>query len=398
MFGVGLWSRFVRNEPLTPAFTTEPVPVSTPPSPVIDTGTLYGVRTIDEVVEFGARRVTRAEAMRIPAVKLGRDLICRAGAMPLQMLDTSNAVRPWPLLSQPEDGVSALTTWSQVIEDLILYPAAWLYVVNLRWSGHPATVLRLDPASVSVPKVSKQVRTATGSGSTMVYDPDPGLIRIDSPSDGLLTAGADAIRALGRLNRAALMAAEGLPPQDWFTPVEGNDPDDEAVQDLLDSWLTARQKRTTGWVPGVVEYHQSTYDAEKAQLADARQQGVLEVARLLGVDPEDLGVSTTSRTYANQQDRRRDRIDFAMGQYTAAIEARLSMDDVTPVGCTVRFDTSRLSSANDLTAAQTDAALITAGIKTRDEIRGERGLEPLGVQPAPPVPALPAASQTEEVA
>jgi hypothetical protein len=37
--------------------------------------------------------------------------------------------------------------------------------------------------------------------------------------------------------------------------------------------------------------------AEELQLADARNLAITEIARLCGVDPEDLEISTTSRTY-----------------------------------------------------------------------------------------------------
>lgn len=61
-----------------------------------------------------------------------------------------------------------------------------------------------------------------------------------------------------------------------------------------------------------------------------------------------------------------------------AIEARLSMDDITPHGYTVAFDTSDFLRLDDLAAAQADSVLIAAKVLTRDEARAKRGLEPLG--------------------
>jgi HK97 family phage prohead protease len=68
------------------------------------------------------------------------------------------------------------------------------------------------------------------------------------------------------------------------------------------------------------------------QLADARQHAVLEIARAMGIDPEDLGVSTTSRTYQNGEQRRLDLTDFTLAAYSLALQQRLSMRDVLPRG------------------------------------------------------------------
>ena len=355
----------------------------------IDPGTLYGVQSIDQVTRPGVWRISRREAMAVPAVKRGCDIITRVGQTPLQMLDSSNRATYRSFLAQPEVGIPAAITWSRVVKDLILYDAAWFAVTAVGFDGRVASGVRLDPETVAVPQHTRTFRTATGSGTAQVYDPDPFLIRIDSPTDPLLVAGARAIRALGRLELAALRAAEGVPPQDWFTPKDATaEPDDDSVQELLDTWLQARQTRATAYVPGALDYNQSEVDAEKAQLADARQHGVLEVARLMGIDPEDLGVSTTTRTYQNGQDRRLDRLTYTLGQYRSAIESRLSMDDITPRGQTVAFLTSELTAADDYTAARTDEINSRSGVETLNEIRARKG-RPVTDKPDPPAPATP---------
>jgi phage portal protein BeeE len=65
---------------------------------------------------------------------------------------------------------------------------------------------------------------------------------------------------------------------------------------------------------------------------------VLEIARMAGVDPEELGVSVTSRTYSNQFDRRKAFLDFTLGPYMTAIEQTLSGPNVVPQGYHARFD------------------------------------------------------------
>ncbi|HEY9522841.1 MAG TPA: hypothetical protein VIR33_06355, partial [Thermopolyspora sp.] len=80
-----------------------------------------------------------------------------------------------------------------------------------------------------------------------------------------------------------------------------------------------------------------------------------------------------------------------------AVEGRLSMNDLTPIGYRVKFDTSSFLRLDDQAAASTDATLIGAKVLLPDEAREKRGLEPLGL-PAPTAgqparPALPAAQE-----
>lgn len=339
----------------------------------IDPGTLYGVPSIDDYI-FNRMRITRAEALRVPAVKRARDLICgEIGQFPLRLYDPNGRAVDWSLLDQPESGVARSITMTRTVEDLLLSERSWWRVANLGWHGRPVDVLRLDPETVSVqPKI-----VTYAEGTATVWPEIPGLIRIDSPNEGLLTA-SPAIRACVALDRAALNYVDGTPPIEYFTSADGVDPSAQDVIEFLDSWLEARRKRSTGYVPAAFTYNTPGWDPEKLQLASAREFAILEVARLTGIDAEELSVSTTSRTYANMQDRRRHRVESVLGPYMTAIEGRLSMDDVTPRGFTVGFDTAAYLRLDDLSAATADKTLVDAGILLRDEARTKRGLEPLG--------------------
>lgn len=368
----------------------------------IDSGTLYGVQSVDDAMVWtqGNARVSRREALAVPAVKRARDLIAGGlGQLTLQLLDPASKPVEWTLLSQPEEGVPSTITWTNVVADLLFDSRAWLQITHTGWHGKPAHVVKLDADTTTVKPELKVYRSASGGGSAQVWPTDPHLIRIDSPNDPLLVAGARAIRALGRLEAAALNSAEGVPPMDYFTTegdIEPFEDDDEAVE-FLDAWAEARRARATAKVPTGLKYNTNAFSPEQLQLVQARTMAIAEIARLTGIDAEDLGVSTTSRTYFNAQDRRRALLDFTFGPYRRAIEARLSMDDVTPRGYTVRFDTSEFARADDLTTAQTDAVLISSGIEGVDEIRARRGLPALPASEAPPAPPSEAGSTTPAV-
>lgn len=360
----------------------------------IDSGVLYGALTPPEPWGVAQRRVNRAEAMQVPAVKRARDLICGTiGQMPLHLVGPDGQATPWSLFQQPETGVPRSVSMTRLAEDLLFEAKGWWRVTHEGWHDRPVEVIRLDPTSVTIRPDWKVYYTPTGNGVATEWLPDAQVIRFDSPNDALLVAGARAIRNLTRLEQAALNQAEGVPPMDYFTPAEGADPADDAdVQDLLDAWALARKMRSTAYVPAALQYHANQFNAEQLQMAQAREFSITEIARITGIDAEELSVSTTSRTYQNMQDRRRHYLDFVVGPYLTAIEDRLSMDDVSPRGYRAKFDTTTFLRADDKTRAETDVALITAGVLDPTEAREARGL----TGPAPERPALPA--PTEEPA
>jgi hypothetical protein len=358
----------------------------------IDSGVLYGTPTLDDYI-FGRAAITREEALSVPAVKRARDLICgEIGQFPLVLLDPRGKPTDWPLLSQPEASVARSVTITRTVEDLLLFERSWWKTTHLAWHGRPAEVIRLDPATVVV----QPTYVYFPEGSALVWPDVAGLIRLDSPNGGLLTC-SPAIRTYIALARAAARSASGRPPVDWFTPAEGADPaDDTTIAQILDDWYTARQLGDTAYVPAALKYNRDGFNPEQLQLSQAREFAVTEIARLTGIDAEELSVSTSSRTYFNAQDRRRQRIESVLGPYMTAIEGRLSMADLTPVGYRVVFDTSNFLRLDDQAAATTDQTLIAAKVITPDEARAKRDLEPLGLPAPESTPAaLPA---TQEVA
>lgn len=342
---------------------------------IIDPGTLYGVQSFDDVL-YRTGRVTRAELLRVPAVKRARDLICSTiGQFPLAVFDAAGkpATSFTPnLLTAGEPGVPSSITWTRVVEDMFFFERAWLREHTTAWHGRVAEFRRLDAETVNIkPKIVQYKE-----GSAQVWPDRPGLIRIDSPNTGIADC-SPAVRACIALERIAFNHLNGAPPIDYFTPKDNVDPfdDDDDASEFLDSWAEARRTRSTAYIPAELEYKVEGWDPEKLQLSDARQFAVLEVARLTGIDPEELGVSTTSRTYFNAQDRRRSRTEDVLGPYMTAIESRLSMDDITPHGYTVRFDPAAYLSLDELSAAQADSTLVAANILRPEEAREKRGLD-----------------------
>lgn len=355
----------------------------------VDSGVLYGVPSLDDYI-YGRGKISRQDALAVPAIKRARDLICGGiGQFPLILLGPDGKPQDWSLLSQPESGVARSVTMTRTVEDMLLTERAWWRVTHVGWHGKPAQVIRLEADTVTV--VPKYVSYLEGQAK--VWPTIPDLIRIDSPNGGLLTA-SPGIRAYIALARIAMQAVDGAPPIDWFTAGDdGEDPEDEEVEEILDDWASARYRRRTAFVPKMLKYNRDGFNPEQLQMSQAREFAITEIARLTGIDAEELSVSTTSRTYFNAQDRRRDRLESVLGPYMTAIEGRLSMEDVTPRGYRVLFDTSSYLRLDDQAAAQTDQVLISSHVISPAEAREKRGLDPNG---APELPAAPAPQEVTQ--
>lgn len=298
---------------------------------------IFGLTSYEDPVAY-APRIDRKSAMQVPAVKRARDLIASSiGTLPLNLSAPDRHNAPWALFERPEADRTRLWTITKTVEDLLLEQTAWWRILERDWRGYPTKVRRLAPRSVTVRKDGKVYYSGPGrqhAGTANEWVQDADLIRFDSPNDGLLSAGARAIRTCLTLDSSAAKYAAGSPPVDWF---ESDDPVDDP-QTLVSDWATARKTNTTGFVPWGVRYKRDGWTPEQLQMAEARNHAVLEIARIAGVDPEELGVSTTSRTYANMFERRKAFIDFTLGPYMHAVEETLSGPNVTPRGYTARFD------------------------------------------------------------
>jgi HK97 family phage prohead protease len=327
-----------------------------------------------------AQRIDRRTAIQVPAVKRARDIIAGPlGTLPLTLVGPGQQRVDWQLFRQPERDVPRSVTWTKTAEDLLFEGVAWWFVTGYEWRGYPSEVIRLDPRSVDVMKDGRVHVTLDGHrGMSTAYPTDRQLIRFDSPNDPLLVAGARAIRTALQLDRAAANASDGTPPVGFFTPTEGADPvDDQEIIDLLDDWQEARRKRAVGYVPASLTYNDGGFSPEQLQLAEARQHAVLEIARVSGVDPEELGVSTTSRTYANMFDRRKWLLDFTVGGYRQAIEDRLSMGDVSPRGYRASYLLDEFLRSDALARYQAYEVGLRTGALTPAEVREAEGRPPV---------------------
>jgi phage portal protein BeeE len=209
--------------------------------------------------------------------------------------------------------------------------------------------------------------------TTRAYANDPAPMVVLTPTEpggGLSTEGAEEIDSVSGLTGA-----------------------EEAAESLMRAYRSAARVGGAVYLEGV-SVTPVGWDPKQLQLVEARQNVVLELARLTGIDADRLGVPVTSRTYANAEQDRQDLIDFSQSVLYQAFTERLSMDDVTPRGTRVRFNLDAFLRGDTLSRMQAYALGKPVGAYTTAEIRELENRPPLtpeqeaaiGAAPSAPVP------------
>jgi len=339
--------------------------------------------------------VSRAEALSVAAVQKGRNMICSVATLPLVQRGPDRRTVDNPLFVQLDPDVANVVTLSQTLEDLLFDAVSWWQVTGFGWDGFPAKIRHLAVGTVSLdPPSDGRTPSPLPSGldpreAVVWVDgkpvPSSEVIRFDSPNPAVLVVGARAIRRALLLDKAASMYADDPRPLDYFTPAEGADPaSDDDIRQILTDWKSARKERGTGYVPAALKYATvATPSPAELQLVELQRQASLDIANALGVDPEDLGVSTTSRTYANAVDRRLDRINEVLKPYMRAITDRLSMNDVTRRGYYVTFDLDDYMKSNPTERWAVYKIASELGVLDVDEIREKEGMPAGAPEPEP---------------
>lgn len=347
-------------------------------------------------------RATTREALSVAPVLRARNLICSIATLPLIQYDAEwNRVR-FPLLEQIDPDVANVITLAQTVQDLMFEGVSWWWITASDYAGYPFYARHLEHSSVSLNPPGGHTPAPLPGGydprDAVIYHdghpiPAAQVIRFDSPNPGLLNAAGRIIQRAVLLDTTSALYANNPRPQDFFTPADGADPADSAdIQKILDDWQRARKTRSTAYVGAALKYNAvDTPTPAELQLVELQRKAALDLANATGLDPEDLGISTTSRTYQNGVDRRQDRINDVLAPYMAAITQRLSMPDVTKRGKRVEFDLDNYLKADPKTRWETYKIAKDIGAMDADEIRAEEKRPALTISQkldlAPPAPA-----------
>lgn len=283
--------------------------------------------------------LSRAGAMSVPAVAAARHLI--AGAIAACPLESDAATQPAWLKDAGELPAWHRMAWT--IDDLLF--SGWaLWLIDRDTTGAPVRASRVPLEAWRFTNTGGVERQITDTVWAAV--PAESAVLIPGPHEGILTIGADAIRAAQALATTARERSEHpealvelhYTGELTLTP--------EEIKELLNSYLKARAAtggRAVSFTPKNVEMRVHAADAN-ALIIDGRNAAALDIARVIGIPASmiDATVNTASLTYATAEGNNAQFIDYGLRKYMDAVTAALSMNTLTAVGETITFDTRPL--------------------------------------------------------
>lgn len=157
---------------------------------------------------------------------------------------------------------------------------------------------------------------------------------------------------------------------------------DDEIDDLLETWDVKRADKSVGYLNSSMSYEVTTgWSARELQLVEAREHAALETSRLTGLPAASLDAATTSMTYGNIVEYRKD-LREALRPWTDPITDTLSMDDRTGItsglvlarGVTAGFDDAAYLRDDAKTRMETWASGITSGVLDLDDARTQEPL------------------------
>lgn len=287
--------------------------------------------------------VSRATAMQIPALKKARDIyVGIIAGSPLKEFEGTTETTPGWLMNTAT-GISPWHRNAYVFDDIFFYDWSAL-AVDRDKAGQITDAIRIPWERWETDDRGRVlVDGKAQSAEQMVLIPGNG-------SGGVLSCGAQTIKGYRALERAWIGRAQNPIPlielhqitDDELTDGSTEGEDDE-IGDLLDTWAAARTSPTgaVGFTDNRVEVR--VHGTVNTDLyVEGRNAAVLDIARLVGMPASllDGSQSTASLTYSTTEGKRSEFDDYSLPMWTNPIEARLSLDDVSPAGRVIRFDQS----------------------------------------------------------
>jgi HK97 family phage portal protein len=324
---------------------------------------------------YGIQAAGRAEAMSVPTVARALGVIQTIASLPMTTRNdaTGEKVSQPRVVNQPDPRIQGSVFWGWIISDLFFHPAAYGFVMD-RYAdtGRIRAMERIAPERVSITTNANGTQIESYEIDGTYVDPN-NLVVFANTQEGLLARAGRTIKAAAALEKAAMNFANEPIPQ-MVLKSNGTSLPADRVAKLLSSWRTARSNKSTAFLNADVTLETLGFDPKSIQLNEARGYVSLELSRACGLPAYFTDSQQSSFTYSNALDKRRDLVDFAFRNYMSVIEQRMSFQDFTSQGNSVRFDLDDFLRGDPLMRAQMYEILNRIGAMSVDEIRAEEDL------------------------
>jgi len=327
-------------------------------------------------------RVSRHDAMTVPSVARARNLICgTVASIPLEYYksSTGEVIAPPRWIKQLSKSQPSFITISWIVDSLLFYGVSYLLVTE-RYAedGRPASFEWVANTRVTF------TTDLYGIHVTQYYiDASPvdmnDIVTIQGFDEGVLDRSGRLIQAAIDVDRAAAVNSANPQPA-GFLKNSGADLPANEVQGLLAAWKRSRQNNSTAYLTSTLDYSPVAFSPKDMMYNEAVQNLSTQVARAMNVPAYYLSADqNTTMTYANVQDERKQFYALSIEPYVQAIQARLSMDDISTAGHEVKFAVFDSFLKNDpLVELQVVEKLLSLGLITTEQAMQMTDLTPNG--------------------
>jgi HK97 family phage portal protein len=343
----------------------------------------YGFNSIG--TPFGYGPIDRALAVQVPAVNRCANLIKGVvGYLPLKMYKKSTGKElASPLwIEQPDIRQPRSVTISATVDSLIFYGQAFwriteLYADDMRparfeWVANTRVTAQTNAQGTEILyyMIDQQKVPMVGVGS---------LVTFQGLTQGVLQTAGRTIQAALDLEKAAAISA-ATPMATGFLKNTGADMPESQVQGLLAAWKSARQNRSTAYLTSTLSYEPVGFSPKDMMYNDAQQYLATQIARAMNVPAYYISADmNNSMTYQNIIDGRKEFVAYSLQPYICAIEDRLSMDDITARGHTVRFAIEEsFLRADTMKRLEALEKMLSLGLITVEEAKEMENMTPEG--------------------
>ena len=330
--------------------------------------------------------VSRAEAMAVPTVARARNLIAGTiSTLPLHLYrkSTGEELGSPRWLEQPDYRQPRSVTLSATVDALFHFGVAYWEVTEVYEGidGRPSAFafVNNDRVSFNLNQNNTEVENYLVDGVARPNFGVGSLVTFQGINEGILNNGGRTIRAALDLEKAAAIAAATPIPSGYISS-SGPDLPPDQITGLLSQWKLARQQRSTAFLSASLQYHATSFSPKDMMYSEAAQHLSTQLARLCNIPAYMVSSEmNNSMTYSNVMDERRQFVDMTLKPLYAAIEDRLSMNDITNSQNYVRFSIDETYLRSDaLTRLAILEKMLALNLITVEQARGMEDLTPEG--------------------
>ena len=293
----------------------------------------------------------RQRAMTIATVSRSRDLLASViGCMPLKMYgevfdDASGEMEEVPLaprswLRQPDPAVTFNFLMAWTLDDLLFYGRAFWYITERTQDGFPSKFQRLPAGSITTldeqgPVFFHPSKSISFAGNDLDYR---NVVQFLSPIQGIVYSSEQTITTALKIEQSRFKNAQSSLPSGVLKQTGGEPLSAQELSEIGAAFQEARLTSQTAVLNEFLTYEASTATPDKMLMIESAQYSALDLARLCGVPPYLVGVSTGAYAYTSSEQSRADLYIFGVKPYADCIASTLSMNNVLPRGTYVKFD------------------------------------------------------------